>query len=306
MQKCWHRNLVVSYLLLLITVVLWASAFVGIRIGLHSYTPGALALLRFIVASFAIIPLHLKYRSSVVLTRTERLAIFILGLLGIGVYHAALNYGEITIAAGLASFIIGLSPIFAALLARFFLKEKLGMIGWIGIAISFVGVALIAISEGGSAAFNLGASAVLLSALITAVYTVGQKQLLKKINAIEITSLTFWSGLLGLMIFLPQLSHEFMRASLTATMAAVYLGIFPSMIAYITWSMALERLSVTKASSALYAMPIVATFLGWLWLKETIALLVFGGGCLALVGAFIVQSGKMRAPRENSPNSCAH
>ncbi len=287
-----HKNIIISYLLLLITIVLWASAFVGIRIGLKNYTPGSLALLRFLIASIAIIPLHLKYRSKATLTLKNRCSLFFLGFLGIGIYHSALNYGEVTISAGLASFIIGLSPIFTALLALFFLKEKLRYIGWIGMAISLVGVVLIATSQGGAASFNIGVLAVLLSATVSAIYSVWQKTLLKKINAIEMTSFTFWAGTLCLLIFLPQLPREFMHASIKSTLAALYLGIFPSVIAYITWSMALKKLPVTKASSALYAMPLLSTFLGWIILNEKIALLAFAGGCIALIGAFIVQSKK--------------
>ena len=295
-----RKNIVISYLLLLIAIVLWASAFVGIRIGLKNYTPGVLALLRFLVASTAIIPLHFRYRNPTTLTIKNRCSLFFLGFLGIGIYHSALNYGEVTISAGLASFIIGLSPIFTALLALFFLKEKLRYIGWIGIAISLVGVVLITISQGGAASFNIGVLAVLASAIVSAIYSVWQKTLLKKINVVEMTSFTFWAGTLCLLIFLPQLPKEFMHASIKSTLAAVYLGIFPSVIAYISWCMALKRLTVTKASSALYAMPILSTFLGWIILNEKIALLAFIGGCIALIGAFIVQSKKSSAPQNTA------
>ena len=78
-----RKDLITSYLLLFVTIVLWASAFVGIRIGLKSYTPGTLALLRFSIASIAITPLYFKYRSIAGLTTKERLLIFFLGFLGI-------------------------------------------------------------------------------------------------------------------------------------------------------------------------------------------------------------------------------
>ena len=139
---------------------------------------------------------------------------------------------------------------------------------------------------------NIGVLAVLLSAFASAVYSVGQKSLIKKIGAIKFTSLTFWSGTICLLVFLPKLPYELQHASLTATSAAIYLGIFPSVIAYATWSIALKRLPVTKVTGTLYAMPIISTFLGWILLDEKIALLALGGGCMALVGSFIVQTKK--------------
>ncbi|HCU05559.1 MAG TPA: hypothetical protein DIC51_04620 [Coxiellaceae bacterium] len=283
------KTALINYLLLLTTIVFWASAFVGIRMGLKSYTPGALALLRYGIASMAIIPLYLKYRSHYSLTKTELATAFLAGFLGIGFYNAALNYGELTVPAGIASFTIGQVPIFTALLALFLLKEKLSISGWIGIFISMIGIAIIAISQSNALSFNMGVIYILLAAFASSLFIILQKPLLKKINAIEFVSIAIWSGTASLLIFLPSLPHQLIHASLQSTCSVIYLSICPGVIAYITWSMALKRLTAVKASSFLYVTPIVSTFLGWIILKENISLLSFVGGCVALVGSIIVQ-----------------
>jgi len=76
-------------------------------------------------------------------------AIFFLGFIGITVYHLALTFGELKVTAGSASMLIASAPIFTAILAIFILKEKVKIWGWIGIIISFLGVSLVAIGEGG-------------------------------------------------------------------------------------------------------------------------------------------------------------
>ena len=77
------------------SILLWASAFVGIRVGLQDYSPEALALLRFIVASIcmSIVYFRLPKRSETQLI--DVIKMMGLGFIGIGVYNIALNYGEL-------------------------------------------------------------------------------------------------------------------------------------------------------------------------------------------------------------------
>src|SRR4051812_15811907 len=91
---------------LAITILLWASAFVGIRAGLQGYSPGALALFRFLIASVCMGVICLGFpenRHKINFTDTWRL--FLLGAVAIAGYHIALNYGELTVPSGIASFI---------------------------------------------------------------------------------------------------------------------------------------------------------------------------------------------------------
>ena len=96
--------------------------------------------------------------------------ILLSGFIGFTVYHAALNYGEITVTASAAGFLISLSPIFTALLAVTFLGERLKRNTWAGMVISFLGTALIAFGEGGGLHFEPGALIVLLATLSVSVF----------------------------------------------------------------------------------------------------------------------------------------
>src|SRR5690606_41448618 len=77
----------------------------------------------------------------------DALPILAISFLAITLYHAFLSYGEVTVTAGAASLIIGAGPIFTALLAVSILNERLKILGWMGIFISFFGVALIALDR---------------------------------------------------------------------------------------------------------------------------------------------------------------
>ena len=101
-----------------ITVTLWASAFVGIRAALGSYSPGQLVLLRFLVASIVLIGYACCVRMPLPMLRDVP-QIVLLGLSGITIYNLALNYGETQVTAGVASFIVGTVPIWTGLISRF-------------------------------------------------------------------------------------------------------------------------------------------------------------------------------------------
>ncbi|MEA2088195.1 MAG: DMT family transporter, partial [Candidatus Caldatribacteriota bacterium] len=117
------------------TLIFWASAFAGIRVGLKAYSPGNLVLLRFLTASIVLLVYAIITRMPLP-ERKDLPAIFFLGFIGITVYHLALTYGELKVTAGSASLLIASAPIFTAILAMFILKEKIKIWGWIGILIS--------------------------------------------------------------------------------------------------------------------------------------------------------------------------
>ena len=113
---------------LAITVVLWASAFAGIRVGLEDYVPGQVALIRFLVAS-VVLAWYAAITGMRLPERRDLPAVFLAGFLAFTVYHVALNYGEVTVSAGAASILINTVPIFTALLATVFLGERLRVLG---------------------------------------------------------------------------------------------------------------------------------------------------------------------------------
>src|SRR5437764_14541629 len=105
-------------------LILWASAFAGIRAGLLAYPPAHLAILRFLVASLVLgIYAGIAHFRRPAMRDLPGLAVT--GLIGITFYNIALNYGEKRVTAGAASMLIASVPIWTALLARFLLKEKL-------------------------------------------------------------------------------------------------------------------------------------------------------------------------------------
>ena len=278
-----------TVLALTLTLLFWASAFAAIRAALKGYAPGHLALLRLLVASAVVAVCAVPTRIRVP-DRRDLPAILLMGFLGFTVYHAALNYGEVSVTAGAASFLINTAPIFTSLLAITFLGERLNMWGWIGIAISFAGVATITAGEGSGLRLEPGALLVLLAAISASGYLVLQKRYLTKYGAFELTTYAMWAGTFFLLIFGQGLLSAIRTAPLSATLAAVYMGIFPTAVAYITWASVLSRLTASKTASFLYLVPAMAVAIAWLWLGEVPTWYSLVGGMLALAGVVLVNT----------------
>jgi len=273
------------------TVIIWGSTFAAIRAALHGgYSAGHLVLVRFLIASTIFIILALWPGVKFRLPRKEdMLRIVIIGLIGISVYHIGVTFGELTVSSGTAGMLIGSAPVFTAITAVIVLKERLGILGWIGLGIGFIGIVIITLGTAGSS-FQIsgGAFLILISAFATSILFVFQKPLLERYSAIELTAYITWVGTLPFFIFAPGLFQDIQHATLEAHLAAIYAGIFPAAIGYVTWAIALSMGKASSISSILYAEPVVAIIVAWIWLKEWPSTLAIIGGMIAISGVLVV------------------
>lgn len=284
MRKTFDYKIILAHL---ITIILWASAFPGIRAALTAYSPEHVSLLRLLIGSFAliIVAIILNIRLPEI---KDIPIILLLGFLGFSVYQTALNFGEQTISAGVASLLVSTTPIFTALLALLFFREKIGLWGWVGSLIGFGGVAFI--SLGGSTenfSLNTGAFLVLIASLSESIYFVFQHSYLKKYGFVVFTMYTIWSGTLFMLIFSPGLGEAMIHAPINTTLVVIYLGIFPTVIPYFTLAYITSRTGASEATSSLYLTPVFAFLIAWIWLDEVPHFSAIVGGVITLSGVLL-------------------
>ena len=129
------------------TIILWGSAFVGIRVGLQDWGAGSLALVRYLIASVGMVVLYRRLPSRQRVSFKDGLQLLGLGIIGIGIYNVALNRGEVTVSAGVASFVIGLMPLLALWLSVWRLRECITPRMVMGAGVSMLGLALLVLAE---------------------------------------------------------------------------------------------------------------------------------------------------------------
>ncbi len=281
------------------TIVFWGSAFAAIRAGLEGYSPAHLATLRFLVASLALLIYALLTHIRLP-PRRDLPIFFLLGFLGFTFYNLALNTGEQEIPSGPAALLIQTVPIWTALLAMLFLGERLRPWGWLGIAISFSGALVIALSESQGFQLNWGAALIMMAAISSSLYIIIQKRMLRRYSPVEITTYAIWAATLLLLPFAFGLVEAVQTAPLHSTLAVVYLGIGPAALAYATWAYVLSRLPAGRASSFLYGVPVMAFLVAWVWLGETPHPIDLLGGALALGGVVVVNT--LGRARQTAPS----
>jgi len=269
-------------------LLLWASAFAGIRAGLRGYSPGHLALLRFLTASL-VLAVYALVRGVRLPERRDLPGLLLAGFLGISVYTVAINYGEQTVTAGAASLIVSSSPIFLAVLAFLFLGERLSWWGWLGFAISFAGVALIGMGTAGGVGIDPGAVWILIGTFAASICSILQKRFVERYKPLDLSAYTLWSGAACLLVFAPGLLETVRGAPLEATLAVLYLGIGPGAVAYSAWVVALESAPASIVGNALFLIPPLAIAVAYVWLGEVPSGVSLLGGAVTLAGVGLVR-----------------
>lgn len=277
---------------LTVTVVLWASAFVGIRAAADAFEPGPLSLGRLLVGALALVVIARPWRHRLPRGRTLGLVV-VYGVLWFGAYNVALNAGETSVDAGTAALVVNIGPILIALLAGVVLKEGFPRPLVIGMAVAFAGVVLIAGSTRHDAAVQTASTTgVLLCVLAAVLYAVGaltQKPTLRTVAPAMSVWMACTIGAVVCLPFAPALVDQLGTASTGDVAWLVYLGVFPTAIGFTTWSYALRRLSAGQVASTTYLVPAVATLVSWVLLDEVPAPLAFVGGALCLAGVAITR-----------------
>ncbi len=269
-------------------VLLWASAFVAVKLALTDVTPGQLALARYLVASLAF-ALLLLVRRPVVPRVQDLFRLALVGGVGISLYNLALNTGQQTVGAGVASLLVNTVPIWTSLLSVVLLRERIGWAGWLGTAVSFVGVAIIGLQKSRWGGFELGVLMIIGAALSQALYFVIARPLLQRYHPIDLTSYAVWFGCLFLVPFHTGLWDAVKHSSSTTVGAIVFLGVGPAALAYLAWSYVLAALPAGKASQALFLVPVAAIALGWMVLGEVPGIVVLLGGGLSIFGVMLAK-----------------
>lgn len=287
----------------LLAVVFWGISFVATKLALRELPPVTLVFTRFAIGNALLLALLAARRVPLVPPRSEWGTITLMGGVGITVHQLLQSYALTLTTAVRTGWLIGLIPVWSALLATVFLGERLGPLRVTGLAIGFAGAALV-VTRGVISRSTLalpgtpGDLLILASTLNWAIYTVIGRGAVGRIGSLRATS---GAMLVGWLLLGPIFAAggtgaawgTLARLSPAGWGAVLFLGVGCSGLGYLWWYGALERIDATRVSALLYIEPLVTLAAAVAVLGEPVGWSTIAGGLLVLLGVAIVE----RAPR---------
>lgn len=278
--------------------IVWGSTYLAIRIGVSAFPPALFAGFRFLIAGLAMV-IYARFRGLKFPDKatTKRLSIVGLFLLvgGNGLVVLASQW----VHSGITSLIVASMPIFMALIELAIpgatrIKSK----GWLGLILGFSGVILLVSGSSGTGAIDVKGALLLLCATFFwsagSVYSKQFKATGSMVAQIGIQMLA--GGIVLTLIGLVLGEGSRVNLNLKGVGAILYLAVFGSILAYSCYIYILSRWPAAKAGTYAYVNPLVAIFLGFLVLQEPISLRVIICTGVILMGVFLVQTSKIKAP----------
>jgi len=276
--------------------LIWGTTWAVIRIGLEGIPPLTGVAARFAVASLLLLGLGRLLGLRLGASRAERALWLVNGLLAFSASYGVVYWAEQWIPSGLAAVLFATYPLMVALLSHFVLPgERMTPAGALGIALGFCGVAVIYSTDfsllGGRPVF-VASLVMLLSPAVSAIASVAVKRYGKGVHPLSLTAVPMGMTalLMGALAALLERGRP-LRLDVVSVGAMLYLAVFGSAVTFTLYYWLLSHYAATRLSLIAYVIPVVAVFVGTVFLDETLTARTLVGSGLVVVGvAVTVQS----------------
>jgi drug/metabolite transporter (DMT)-like permease len=284
---------------LLLLASLWGASFIFMRIGTPEFGPIMFIALRTLTASLLLIPLVFisKKQSQF---NGYKAKIFIVGLFNTAIPFVLFSYATLTLSGGLTSVLNATTPMFGAIVAYLWFRDKLTISAMFGLLIGFVGVYFLMLDK-----ISLQQESILLPTLaaLTASFSYGLSANYTKryLTGISSTVLASGSQVSATLVLLP-LSLFFIPThwpSNTAIMSVLILGILCTGVAYIIFFHLIAHLGPARTISVTYFIPAFGLFWGSLFLDEVITSSMIVGCGFILTGVALA-TGLLKLSKKRS------
>lgn len=289
-----------------IVYIIWGSTYLSIRIAIQTIPPLLMAGARFLIAGLLISGFALVTRA-VRPSRRQIVSASIVGLLLPAAGNGTVVWAEQYIPSGLAALLVALVPLWMVLLdwgrpgGR---RPPLLALG--GVVVGFFGVALLALHGGGSAGQSINPLALVVvgASFCWAAGSIFSHNAELPASAAYSTGIEMLAGGAVLLIFAGitgEGAHLHLRAiSGSSVLAMLYLILFGSLVGYTAFVWLLKSAPPTLVSTYAYVNPVVAVFLGWLILGETVTPITIVAAAIIVAAVALITSHQGREEPEPS------
>ncbi|MBR0560539.1 DMT family transporter [Neokomagataea anthophila] len=270
-------------LCVVLAIVSWASAYPVTRMALQEMSPLPLAATRYALAG-GIALLWLLVTRPPFPALKDWPQLIACGATGITLYNILFNNGEVTVSSGATSLLLAAMPLISALLASVFLGEHLLLRGWIGSLMSFTGVALISLNEGGGMHLGKGTLFIIGAACCGALYTNLQRRLIRKYGALPVIAYVL---IIGGILLSPWLMAGITRletAGAVTRWSVIELAVLPAALGYAAWGYVIGQLGAARGVLFMYLLPPVTMLLAFALSGEVPRWSTLEGGSVVMAG----------------------
>ena len=285
--------------MLLATVCLWAFNFTITRYVLtHGFEPLAYASIRYAAAAVIFSGITYGVERSLAVRRRDLGLLLLAAALGVWLNQISFVYALQTTTASTAALIMGVLPIFTALIAWGVGLERLSRRFLLASAVSFGGVALVALGSGGRLSANLRGDLLILATAATwAGYSVAIAPLMRSYSPFRISAFVLLVGWVPLVLTgLPQLLEQDFDLRPLVWAGLVFATLGPLVLTNVLWFTAIDRVGPSRATLFTNLQPFLAAIFALVLLSERITLLQVGGGVLIGGGILLARRRQLRAP----------
>lgn len=281
---------------LLLLASIWGASFMFMRIGVPEFGPILFTTLRASIGAIFLFSCLLLFKQTRALNGRWR-DIFVVGALNTAIPFALFGYATLTLSAGTTSVLNATTPMFGAIVAYFWLKDKLTLSATLGLLIGFLGVYLLVFEHmhlASNTEAHANESSLLiptllptLAAMLAALcYGISANYTKKYLTGIKPLALAAGSQIAASAMLLP-ISLFFIPETLpssTAIWSVILIGVICTGVAYILFFRLIAKLGPAKAISVTYLIPAFGILWGALFLDETISLMTIIGASVILLG----------------------
>jgi drug/metabolite transporter (DMT)-like permease len=282
----------VTDLLLLLMAVIWGVNIAVVKFGTLALSPLAYNGVRVTIAAITLLVIGAAMRNRWP-TRRDTIALLVLGVLGNGLYQLFFIEGVAHTRAGNAALVLAATPAFVALGGWVARIERIRSRGVLGIAVSFLGIALVIFGTtapiGVGPATLFGDLLILGGCICWAAYTVLLKPYTHRVDAVQVAAITMAGGTVPLLVIAaPSIVRtEWSAVSLTVWGAIVFSGIGALVIAYLCWYRGVRVLGPTRTAMYGNLQPVFALLFAWILLHE-VPTAIQGLGAASIIGGLLL------------------
>jgi drug/metabolite transporter (DMT)-like permease len=292
-----HKKLGSTDLFMLMAVLFWAVNFTVIKISFRQFSPQGFNGLRLIFSALVLILVLVIRGEGLALRRADLWAALGLGIIGHTGYQLFFIHGLNWTKVSNTSIIMGMTPVFIALLSTFLKHEKIQWAAWLGILISFAGFYLVITQQGES--FQLtwesvrGDVMIFTGNILWAVYTVFSRPFLNRVSPLKWTSLTL---AFGTVFYLPFAAPAIVRIpwkeiTWQGWISLLYSGLFAIAVCYVIWYTSVKRIGNSKTAIYGNINVVFSVSIAFVFLAERITPLQVCGAVIIFAGVYLTRFG---------------